>query len=89
MFTEFIAQVGNSNWFEPLLQGGSAGAVLGAITIWFATRAEKILEKLREAMERNTNALMIAVLSIKHLDEALRPLAEKIRDDSSAAIKKP
>lgn len=38
-------------------------------------------------MERNTNALMVAVLNTKHLDEALKPMAQKLADDSADALK--
>lgn len=74
-------------WWQPLIQGGSNAAVMGAIVVWFALRAEKILERMRTAMERNTNALMVAVLSMKHLDSALKPLAEKIERESAESTK--
>jgi hypothetical protein len=77
-----------TEWWQSLLQGGSAAAVSSAMVVWFALRMEKLLERLREAMERNTNSLMISVLNTKHLDEALRPLAERIERDSAEALKK-
>jgi hypothetical protein len=82
-----IAQSVPTEWFQALLQGGSAAAVLGAIVVWFALRMEKILERLREAMERNTNSLMVSVLNTKHLDDALKPLAEKLERESAEAMK--
>lgn len=59
---------------------------MGAIVFWFALRMEKILERLREALERNTNSLMVSVLNTKHLDDALKPLAEKLERESSEAL---
>lgn len=76
-----------TEFWQPLIQGGSNAAVMGAIVVWFALRAEKILERMRTAMERNTNALMVAVLSMKHLDSALKPLAEKIERESAESTK--
>lgn len=76
-----------TDWWVPLIQGGGGAAVSGAMVVWFAFRAEKILEKIRVAMERNTNALMIAVLHARHLDDAIKPLAEKIERDSAEAFK--
>lgn len=76
-----------AGWWVPLIQGGGGAAVSGAMVVWFAFRAEKILERIRAAMERNTNALMIAVLHARHLDDAIKPLAEKIERDSAEAFK--
>lgn len=83
-----LAQADPTQWWAPLVQGGSAGAVLGAMVLWFAVRMEKILERLREALERNTNSLMVSVLNTRHLDDALKPLAEKLERESSEAIKR-
>lgn len=58
------------------------------MVVWFALRMEKFLEKLREAMERNTNALMVSVLHSKNLDEGLKELAEKIERESAQAMRK-
>lgn len=77
-----------AEWWQSLLQGGSAAAVSSAMVIWFALRMEKILERLREALERNTNSLMVSVLNTRHLDDALKPLAERLARESEAAIKK-
>lgn len=76
------------DWVQAILQGGTPAAVLGGITIWFALRMEKILERLREAMERNTNSLMVSVLNTRHLDDALKPLAEKLAAESAAAMQR-
>lgn len=87
---EILAQITPSpEWWVPLLNGGSAAAVLGPIVIWFAMRLEKILEKLREAVERNSHALMVSVLHSRHLDDALKPLAEQLERESGEAIKHP
>jgi hypothetical protein len=75
------------DWIHALLQGSSAGAVLAPIVVWGCVRLERILERLREAMERNTNSLMISVLNTRHLDDALRPLAEKLANESAASMK--
>jgi len=85
---DFLAQASPDTWWSNILQGGSAAAVLSGVVVWFALRMEKILEKLRDAMERNTNSLMISVLNTKHLDDALRPLAERLERESSEAMKK-
>lgn len=69
-------------WWAPLASNGGMGIVL----IWFMIRAEKLWEKMRTAIERNTHAAMISVLTTKHLDEAIRPTAEKIRDDAKDAL---
>lgn len=89
---EIIAQA--PEWWTPLLNGGSAAAVLGPIVIWFAMRLEKMLEKfqqgiekLREATERNSHALMVSVLNTRHLDDALKPIAEQLERDTAEAIK--
>lgn len=84
----FLAQQLPAEWWTPLVQGGSAGAVLGAFCVWFAIRMERILERLREAMERNTNSLMVSVLNTRHLDDALKPLAEKLAAESAAAMQR-
>lgn len=70
-----------------MLNGGSAAAVLGPIVIWFALRLERILEKLRQAVERNSHALMVSVLNTRHLDDALKPIADQIKSDTAEAIK--
>lgn len=85
---EILAQAQAAEWWAPLIQGSSAAAVLGGIVVWFALRMEKILERLREAMERNTNSLMVSVLNTRHLDDALKPLAERLERESSEAMKK-
>lgn len=82
-----LAQVQAAEWWAPLVNGGSAGAVLGAVVVWLAVRVEKLLEKFRTGMERNTNALMIAVLQMRHQDAALRPLAERIAQEAADASK--
>lgn len=85
---DILAQLAPSpEWWTPLLNGGSAAAVLGPIVIWFAMRLEKILEKLREATERNSHALMVSVLNTRHLDDALKPIAEQLERDTAEAIK--
>lgn len=84
--SHLLAEISQEDWLQSLLRGGSAAAVLGPTVAWFAFRLEKILEKLREAVERNSNALMVSVLNTHNLDEGLKTLAEKIRDDSGAAL---
>lgn len=74
-------------WYMALLKSTPTAAVLGMMCWWFAMRLEKILENFRQAMERNTNALMVAVVNTQHLDDAIKPLAEKLKEDSAAAVK--
>lgn len=73
-------------WYQPLIQTGSNTVILAPVVVWLMVRVEKLLEKGRVASERGTHALMVAILSIKHLDEGIRELATKIRDDAKDAI---
>lgn len=88
LLMDAIQSLPSTEWWLPLVNGGSAGAVLGAAVIWFAFRLEKILDKMREGMERNTKALMISVLNTRNLDDGLKALAEQIQQEATDALKK-
>lgn len=83
-----LAEITTVDLWTPLIQGGIGALLLGPIVYWFAMRFERIVERNTAAVERITIALMVAVLNTKHLDEALRPLAEQQKRDAEDNQKK-
>lgn len=89
----YVAQaaVSTEGWqlvWGPITQAGVGAVLLSPVVWWFAMRMERILERNTQAIERNTISNMVSVLNTKHLDEALRAMAEKVKADSEAALQK-
>ncbi len=75
------------NWLTIMLQAPALG-----VLVWFMLRAEKKMEEQTKAqntqanaVERNSQALMIAVLSLKHMDSNIAELAQTLKAQSENA----
>lgn len=78
-----------SGWISPLLQ-----IPIGIVLAWFMVRAEKKMDEQTKAqrqqsvaLERNSQALMIAVLSLKHGDGDIAELAAQLKSQCEQAQK--
>lgn len=78
-----------SAWLSPLLQ-----IPIGIVLAWFMIRAEKKMDEQTRAqrmqsvaLERNSQALMIAVLSLKHGDGDIAELAAQLKTQCEIAQK--
>lgn len=72
-------------WWQPLLQSGSTVSVLGCVVAWFAIRLEKRLDRLADAMEDSTKAILVSVASAEHNDAAFKSMAIRLLKENEEA----
>jgi hypothetical protein len=85
-----LGEIANSvepNWLSPLLQ-----IPIGIVLAWFMLRAEKKIDEQSQsnrmqarAIERNSMALMTAVLAMKNIDGNLSDLAKELHREAQQA----
>lgn len=78
-----------ASWITLMVQAPAIG-----VLVWFMLRAEKRMEEQTKAIivqagatDRNSQALMIAVLALQHGDGNLSALAEKLKNKCEVAQK--
>lgn len=76
-----------ASWLTLMVQAPAIG-----VLIWFMLRAEKRMDEQTKAViiqagatDRNSQALMIAVVALKHGDGNISELAERLKAKSEAA----
>ena len=89
VLAQIAGQAEPTAWISPLLQ-----IPIGGVLVWFMFRAERRMDEQTKAsrqqaiaLERNSQALMIAVLSLKHGDGDIADLAAQLKTQCEQAQK--
>lgn len=74
-----------SEWWSPLANAGAMGVVL-LFFMWQSSKKEddrvEALRQFSNALNSNTQAMMVVVLALKNGDQTVTELAKKIADDT-------
>lgn len=82
------AEIAPDSWWQPLIQGGSTGAVLGAMCYFLAVRMERKMDESNKAQMEMARALnhasksnLLVVLALRSLDGNLASMAQNLANE--------